>query len=169
MHSFQPIPADLFEQSPFRLIGKDWMLITAEKEGKANTMTASWGGLGVMWGKNVAYIVVRGSRYTKEFLDNADCFSLSFFQHENYSGALKYLGAVSGRDEDKIANSRLTLTQQQGIPFFDEASTVLLCRKMCCQPILPENFTDTEIDGKWYEDKDYHSLYIGEVLTILAR
>ena len=84
MNKFQLVDPDLFDFSPFRIIGKDWMLITAEKEGKINSMTASWGGLGVIWGKNSAFIFVRKTRYTKEFIDGSDSFSLSFFDHEKY-------------------------------------------------------------------------------------
>lgn len=170
MHTFQPIPFDLFDVNPFQKIGKDWMLITAKKEDKVNSMTASWGGLGVMWGKNVAYIVVRDSRYTKELIDNSDTFSLSFFDdnHSNRS-ALKYMGAVSGRDEDKIANVHFHVNHHEEIPFIDEASTVFVCRKMCKQPIKADSFTDAKIDETWYKDKDYHNLYIGEIVKILAR
>ncbi|MEG2441864.1 MAG: flavin reductase family protein, partial [Acetivibrio sp.] len=89
MHTFQPIPSDLFDFSPFRMIGKEWMLITAESEGKTNAMTASWGGLGVMWGKDVAYIVVRDSRYTRELIDQSNSFSISFL-NADYHSALKY-------------------------------------------------------------------------------
>lgn len=169
MHSFQPIPSDLFELNPFQKIGKDWMLITAEKNGKPNTMTASWGGIGVMWGKNVAYIVVRESRYTKEMIDGSDTFSLSFLNHAKYKSALKYLGAVSGRDEDKIKNSRLHIKHDHDTPYIDEANTVLICRKLCAQPITPESFIDSSIDETWYKDKDYHTLYIGEIIEFLAR
>jgi hypothetical protein len=79
MFKLNEIKPELIEQNPFKLIGQDWMLITAEKDGKVNTMTASWGGFGVMWAKNVAYIVMRPQRYTKEFVDNSDTFSLTFF------------------------------------------------------------------------------------------
>lgn len=75
------------------------MLITAGRD-KCNTMTASWGGLGVMWSKNVAFVVVRPQRYTKEFLDAEPAFSLSFLGDEHRK-ALSYLGSVSGRNEDK--------------------------------------------------------------------
>lgn len=170
MHTFQPIPADLFDFNPFQKIGKDWMLITAEKDKKANAMTASWGGIGVMWGKNVAFIVVRDSRYTKEFIDNSDTFSLSFFQDSKDNRiALKYMGSVSGRDEDKIGNVHFHVNHYDGIPFIDEASTVLVCKKMCKQPITQESFIDPTIDEAWYKDKDYHNLYIGEIVKILAR
>lgn len=168
MHLFQPAPIDLFKENPFTLIGNDWMLITAQKDQKANTMTASWGGLGVMWGKNVAYVVIRNSRYTKEFVDSADGFSLSFFD-KSLKSALKYLGAVSGRDEDKIQNSKMKLAYHNEIPFFDEAHTVFICRKMFAQELTKEHFIDLEIDEKWYKTKDYHVLYIAEITDVLAR
>ena len=101
MHTFQKITPDIVEINPFEKIGKDWMLVTAGNEEKANTMTASWGALGQMWGKDAAFVVIRQSRFTKEFIDREKKFSLSFpgDEHRNF---MKYLGAVSGRDEDKI-------------------------------------------------------------------
>ena len=106
MHKFQPMDLKYFQDNPFKLIGKDWMLISAEKDNNVNTMTASWGGVGVMWGKNVAYIVIRDSRYTKEFIDGSDTFSLSFFDSDDVKirESLSYLGSVSGRNENKIKN-----------------------------------------------------------------
>lgn len=87
------------------MIGKEWLLITAEKDGKANTMTASWGGVGVLWGKNVATLYIRPQRYTKEFVDASDTLSLSVLD-ESFRKTLNYLGTVSGRDENKIEKSR---------------------------------------------------------------
>lgn len=168
MHTFQPITGDDLELSVFKTIGSDWMLITAEKDGKANTMTASWGGLGTIWGKNAAYVFIRESRYTKEFIDNTDTFSLSFFGGSMKS-ALKYLGAVSGRNEDKINNSRLTLSHYNDTPYIDEAITVLICRKMSAVPITKECFIDKDIDSTFYSNGDYHVMYIAEITDILAR
>ena len=118
MKQWKEIAPEALEKSPFQMIGKDWMLVTAEKDGKANTMTASWGGLGVMWGKNVAFIVIRPQRYTKEFIDGSDTLSLSFYD-ESFRKQLSYLGAVSGRDEDKIAKAGLTLTHDGETPYFE--------------------------------------------------
>lgn len=168
MSSFQTIPAAHLNKNPFTLIGDDWMLITAEKEGKTNTMTAAWGGLGIMWGKQVAYIVIRNSRYTKEFVDAADTFSLSFFDEE-YKSALKYLGTVSGRDEDKITNAKLTVLHNNNTPYFEEAGIVLICRKMFAQDVSKENFLSPDIDQTWYKDSDYHVLYIAEITDVLAK
>ena len=169
MNAFQKVSPDNFDYSPFRLIGKDWMLITAEKDGKVNSMTAAWGGLGYMWNKSAAFAVIRKSRYTKELIDSSEWFSLTFFDKEKYGKMLSYMGSVSGRDADKVKECGLTVAHYEGIPYYEEASKVLLCRKMCCQPIVPESYTDDSIDGQWYADKDYHDLYIGEVVEILVR
>lgn len=168
MNHFQTINADMFEYSPFRIIGKDWMLITAKKDEKVNCMTASWGGMGVMWNKNVVFIVVRKSRYTKEFLDASDSFSLTFFDRKKYGKMLNFMGTVSGRDENKIEKCGLTVTYFDGIPYFNEAAKVILCKKMCRQPIQPDSFFLKEIDERWYPDQDYHDLYIGEIVEILS-
>lgn len=167
MSELRRVPPESLVVSPFRLIGKDWMLVTAEWGGKVNTMTASWGGLGVMWGKNVAFIVIRPQRYTKEFVDAADTLSLSFYGEE-YRDRLAYLGKVSGRDEDKITKAGLTLLREQGTPYFAEAKLTLLCKKLFAQPYLPQSFLDGEIAPKWYPEADYHTLYIAEVTEALV-
>jgi len=168
MSNFKEIQPQEFVYSPFKLIGEEWMLITAEKDGKANTMTASWGGLGVMWGKNVAYIAIRPQRYTKEFIDNSDTFSLTFFD-DSFKRALGYLGATSGRDEDKIAKSNLTVRHTDGVPYFAEAKIAILCNKLYAQEYKPELFVAQEINEKCYPDADHHTLYIAEITKILVK
>ncbi len=168
MEGFETIKIDEFDENPFTLIGKQWMLITAEKEGKVNTMTASWGGLGEIWGQSAAYIVVRPQRYTKEFLDAADTFSLTFF-NESYRRTLSYLGTVSGREEDKIAKSGLTVAYCGKTPYFEQAEKVLICKKAYAQPMQENCILDKSVIDKWYEAKDYHTLYIGLVDKIMYR
>ncbi len=169
MHTFQPYPVDLLDFNAFTKIGNDWMLITAGDKEKANAMTASWGGVGVMWGKNVAIIFVRDTRYTKEFIDNSDTFSLTFFD-KTYHSALKYMGAVSGREEDKINNARMHLDYYNGeIPYIDEGNLVIVCKKMSATRITEDSFLDPEIKEKWYADGNMHTMYIGEILEVLAR
>lgn len=168
MTKFKEIKPEEFHYSPFKLIGKDWMLITAEKDGKVNTMTASWGGLGVMWNKNVAYIVIRPQRYTKEFVDNADSFSLTFFD-ESFRETLSYLGTKSGRDEDKIEKSNLTVIHDNNAPYFQEANISIFCRKLFAQEYKSESFIDQELNEKIYPNTDHHTLYIGEVIKILIK
>lgn len=162
MSDYKEITTGDLSLNPFKRIAKDWMLITAEKDGKANTMTAGWGGLGVMWGKDVAFIVIRESRFTKEFVDGSEHFSLTFFG-EGYKKELGYLGSVSGRDEDKIARSGLTLVPDAA-PYFKEGNLALVCKKLYAINMGPEGFTaGPELDENWYADKDYHTLYVGEI------
>ncbi|WMM24504.1 flavin reductase [Tissierella sp. MB52-C2] len=168
MTKFKEIRPEEFNYSPFKLIGKDWMLITGEKDGKTNTMTASWGGLGVMWNKNVAYIVIRPQRYTKEFIDNSDSFSLTFFD-DSFRETLSYLGTKSGRDEDKIKKSNLTVAHDNNTPYFEEANIAIFCKKLFAQEYKPESFINQELNEKIYPNSDHHTLYIGEITKILIR
>ena len=168
MHKFQKVEFDQLECNPFTMIGKDWMLVTAGNEEKANTMTASWGGMGVMWGKNVVYVFIRDSRFTKEFIDKEGKFSLSF-PGEKYRKEMQFLGAVSGRDEDKISESKMHIDYQDGVPYIDEGNIVLLCRVMSETPIKTEDFKDDTLEEAWYASKDYHNMYIAEITDILAR
>lgn len=168
MNKFIEISPEKFDQSPFRIIGHDWMLVTAKKADKVNTMTASWGGLGVMWAKNVSFIVIRPQRFTKEFIDSSEQFSLSFLDG-SFKKQLGYLGTVSGRDEDKIGKTELTVSYDNGVPYFDEAKTIIICKKLYAQEYKPECFIDTELDSKFYPDSDHHTLYISEIQKILVR
>lgn len=166
MTKFKEIRPEEFTYSPFELIGESWMLITAKKDGKVNTMTASWGGLGVMWNKNVAYIAIRPQRYTKEFVDSADSFSLTFFD-ESFRNTLSYLGTKSGRNEDKIKKSNLTVVYDNDTPYFEEANISIFCKKLFAQEYKPESFIDQELNEKYYPESDHHTLYIGEITKIL--
>ncbi len=98
------IKPEELQKNPFQMIGKEWLLVAAEKAGKTNAMTASWGGVGIMWGKPVAYVFIRPQRYTKEFIDASDTFSLSVLGEE-YRKTLSYFGTVSGRDERSFGSN----------------------------------------------------------------
>ena len=150
-------------QNVFQMIGDEWMLVTAEKDGKVNTMTASWGALGIMWGKTVATAYLRPQRYTKEFVDASETFTLSFFGGAQKK-AMGLLGSFSGRDEaDKIEKSGLHVTKIDGHPTFEEASLVLVCRKLYVQEMKPECFLHQEKIKKWYPDSDFHWMYMAEI------
>ena len=144
------------------------MLITAQNDNKVNTMTASWGGFGFMFAKNVVYIVIRPQRYTKEFVDGSDTFSLTFFD-ESFKKQLNYLGTVSGRDEDKISKSNLTVQYLNDTPYFEEANIAIICKKIFAQDFKQESFLANELDKKWYTEKDYHTLYIAEIEKIIIK
>ena len=168
MNNYKEIKPENLDQSAFKLIGKDWMLITAAKDNKVNTMTASWGGLGIMWNKSVAYIVVRPQRFTKEFLDASSTFSLTFFD-ESYRKDLSYLGTVSGRDEDKLSKTNLTVSYVDDTPAFEESTLTIICKKLYAQEFKPECFIDDTIEKQCYPQKDYHTIYIAEVEKILIK
>lgn len=169
MHTFQPYPIDKMEFNPFTKIRKEWALVSAGDKTRCNTMTVSWGGVGVLWGKNVVFIFIRDSRYTKEFLDNGDLFSLSFL-NEDYRDALNYCGSHSGRGEkDKFAAAGLTKAFRHDIPYPDEANLVFLCRKMAAVPVSEDSFIDSTLMDKWYSDHDMHMMYVGEIVEVTAR
>lgn len=151
-----------FNENPFQKIGKQWMLVGASKDGKSNVMTASWGGLGIMWGKEVAYVFVRESRYTKEFIDGSDELTLSFFSEEHRE-MLGYMGKTSGRNEDKIAKQNLHMSNEFEVPVFEEAEMTLVCRKLYAQEMKEECFVDKSCVEKWYGDNDYHTMYVVEI------
>jgi len=165
---FSLIKPEEIDENTFKLIGQDWMLITAGTPEKFNTMTASWGGFGVLWNKNVCFCVIRPQRYTYEFMEKSDKFTLSFFD-DNYRDALKLCGSKSGREIDKVAAAGITPFKcSDEMVAFKEARLVLECRKLYFQDINPNNFIDPSID-KNYTAKDYHRMYVAEITKCLKR
>ena len=166
---FQQIDPKTIDQNVFSLIGEKWMLITAGTAEQCNTMTASWGGLGVIWGAPAATCYIRPQRYTKEFIDREAYFTLCFFGEEHRK-ALSLCGSMSGRDIDKVKECGFTVrTAQCGAPYFEQAELVLVCRKAYWQDMDPAHFLDGEIDNKWYPGKDYHRIFIGEIVEALRK
>lgn len=158
--------------NPMMKIAKEWMLITAgTEENGYNTMTASWGHLGSLWGHGgglpTATIFVRPQRYTKQFVDREPLFTLTFFP-EAYKAKLAYLGAHSGRDEDKIAKMGLTPVFGEGYTAFAEASLTLVCRKLYRAPIVEEGFIDRAVMEDCYPERDFHDMYVGEIVKVFA-
>ena len=168
MNSYKEIKASELPFTPFDIKDKEWMLIAAEKDGKVNTMTASWGGFGIMWNKEVVFIVIRPQRYTKEFVDSNDSFSLSFLGDDNKK-ILGYLGKASGRDEDKIQKSGLTVSLNNNIPYFEEANTVIFAKKLYMQPMSGDSFIDKSLVSQWFPESDFHYIYIGEITKVLTK
>ena len=135
---FQKIDPKALDFNPFSAIGDRWMLITAGTPDHCNTMTASWGGLGVLWNAPSATCYIRPQRYTKEFVDREAYFTLAFFGEEC------------------------------GAPYFEEAELVLVCRKRFVQPMDPDNIPQ-DVKERFYPEKDYHVMYIGEIAEVLVR
>jgi flavin reductase (DIM6/NTAB) family NADH-FMN oxidoreductase RutF len=164
---FKTIKPEQLSDNPFKLIGKDWMLITGGAPDKFNTMTASWGGLGVLWERKVAFCFIRPTRYTYEFVERSENFTLSFFE-ERYRKAMTFIGTHSGRDTDKIKETGLTPVKENGLVYFNEARLVLACRKLYFQDISPDRFLDPAIN-EMYPQKDYHRMYVGEIVKCLVK
>ncbi|MDR1882949.1 MAG: flavin reductase [Prevotella sp.] len=157
-----------FSPNPFEIKNK-WMLISASKpDGTVNTMTASWGSFGIMWNKEVIFVVIRPQRFTREFIESAASLSLTFFD-ESYKKALACLGKASGRDEDKIAKAGLSVAMYRGTPYFEEAERVIFAKKLFVQRIEETAFLDAKITDRWYPEKDFHYLYIAEITKILEK
>jgi flavin reductase (DIM6/NTAB) family NADH-FMN oxidoreductase RutF len=166
-----------FSGSPSQRIGQDWMLISARDGDDWNTMTASWGGLGVLWGRDAAFMFIRPSRRTFGFANAASLFTLSFFDAD-HDQALEFCGEKSGRDVDKAAgaglspivfDASLASGRIAGCAGFKEAREIIVCRKLYTHDIDPAAFLDAPSIEEFYHGSDYHRLFIGEVLTLLVR
>ena len=165
---FKSIDPKQLNENVFSLIGDKWMLITAGTKENCNTMTASWGGLGVFWGAPTATCYIRPQRYTKEFVDREEYFTLAFFGEE-YRKALALCGAKSGREVDKVKECGFTVeTSPEGAPYFEQADLVLVCRKRFVQPMDPANMPE-DAKEKWYPNKDYHVMYMAEIVRVLTK
>ncbi|MGN0537460.1 MAG: flavin reductase family protein [Acutalibacteraceae bacterium] len=168
MAQFREInPSDITENA-FKLIGKDWMLVTAGDSTKLNTMTASWGGIGVLWNKNVAFSFIRPQRYTLEFIDQNEYYTLSFLQ-DGYRDTLTFCGRNSGRDVDKIKEKNLTPVFDENAPYFEQAKLVLVCKKLYKQAMTPDSFIDKALIEKNYPDNDFHYAFVGEIVKVLIK
>jgi flavin reductase (DIM6/NTAB) family NADH-FMN oxidoreductase RutF len=187
MKQREAIPADdrwveknirQFTGAPSERIGSEWMLITAGDvsgdKSNWNTMTASWGGLGVLWGRDVAFMFIRPSRHTFHFANSSALFSLSFFD-ARYRNSLDICGSRSGRDADKAAEAGITPVvfsrgAAAGAIGFREASGIIVCRKLYTHDFDPRKFLDSSagIENN-YNGQDYHRMFIGEILVLMAR
>lgn len=152
----------------FDLIEEKWMLITAGNKEKFNTMLASWGGFGVLWFKKVAIVFIREERYTHEFVENNDSFTLSFFL-DGYRDELKLCGTVSGRDHDKVKETSFTPVFGDDTVYFNEADIVLECKKIYSDSLMAENFIDKQLGNATYPNGVGHTMYIGEITNVLVK
>lgn len=162
--SLKQIDASTLTFNPFEKLSKQWALVSAGNLDKFNMMTVSWGAVGVIWGKPSVTAYIRQTRYTKEFVDQNDTFTLTFLK-DGHREALNVLGSKSGRDMDKMKDSGLTPVEVDGNVTFAEADLVLVCRKRFVQDMPKENFLQQETLDRWYADQNYHTMYIGEIIA----
>lgn len=163
---FKEISAKEIDKNIITAIADEWMLITAGNKDGYNMMTASWGFMGEMWGNDCVSIMVRPQRYTMEFIDNNDYFTLSFYGDKK--DIHKVCGSMSGRDVNKTELTELTPVFSDKSVYFDEAEMVIVCKKQYVQRLEENCFIDKD-PLKWYENKDYHYMIIGKIEKVLVK
>ena len=154
-----------FEDNGFQWFRDAELLCVGDKE-KSNAMTIGWGGIGTLWGRTALTVYVAEKRYTKEFMDKAEYFTVMVFDVE-HSKVLRYMGTKSGRDEDKAAALGLhTAYTANGTPYYTEAEMVIECKIMYAAPFEPQHFK-SDVPERMYAHfpAGIHSMYIGEVVN----
>ena len=149
------------------LIGKEWMLVSAGDKEKFNMMTASWGGVGVLWNRPVVSAFIRPERYTREFIDARNEFTITFLGPE-YRKAHSICGSKSGWEIDKVAATGLTpFFTEAGNPVFEEARLTLECKVVYKSEIEEAKFLDPSVFPRWYDEKNgnAHIVYIAEIVN----
>jgi len=156
-----------FNENFFDLMEKDYGLLTAGTPESFNAMTISWGSIGTLWRRNTFTVYVRPSRFTFQFLTKSDYFTVSFFP-KSFRDKLTYLGNHSGRDEDKIKKCNLTpVTVGGNAVTFAEARLVFVCKKLYEADLLPEAIPEM-VQNRFYLQKDFHRIFIGEIVQVLS-
>lgn len=167
--SFKKVQLSELNFNPFTLIGKGWMLLTGGDKKNFNTMTASWGQLGVLWNKDVLTCYIRPNRYTYKFVENDEYFTASFLG-EQYRSALTLCGTKSGRDCDKVKEAGITPAELDGCIGFEEADMVFVCRKLYSYDMAESAFTaNDDLVGKFYGKDPYHRAYIAEITAVYIK
>ena len=161
------------EGNPCKLVGDDWLLVCAGNKEKYNMMTAGWAGIGVLWSRPVCFIFIRPSRYTYEFIEENDYFTVNFFSKEGkvekeFKKIMNKMGNNSGRDINKMEVDGLTISEDTRCVYFNEALQVLICKKWYYQDLIPKQFLDPGIE-KHYNGEDYHRMYVGEIIKTLKQ
>ncbi|MFO7653564.1 MAG: flavin reductase [Candidatus Krumholzibacteriia bacterium] len=161
------IPVESLTTRPVHLFDKQWLLLTAGDlaAGEFNSMTVSWGSLGVIWHRPFAMVVVRPNRHTYGFMERFDTFTLCAFP-EAQRDALNLMGTRSGRDLDKVAATGLTPEAATAVPapVYREAELAIECRKIYLDDLDPARFLDPKIMDE-YPGRDFHRMYFGEILA----
>lgn len=161
---FEPIEIRQLTENPVKLIAEGWALLSAGTPEHWNAMTVSWGGVGVIWGFDAAFVFVRPQRYTYGLIERCEFFTLSFGLPRE---TLQLCGKISGRDGDKIARAGLTAAHEGGAVWPAEAKLVLLCKKAAAQDLNPAGFLDPSIEKNY--NGDYHRMYVGEIVKSYRR
>lgn len=154
-----------FETEIFSQFNDRWALVCAGTAEKHNAMTISWGGMGTLWGKPVVTVYVKPCRYTYQFMNDNEYFTVNFFPEE-YRKALTVMGSLSGKYTDKETEAGLKVKDLGEAVTFEEASVTMVCRKIYWQDLDPANMP-AEVVKKQYVTEAPHRMFIGEVVEII--
>ncbi len=164
--NFREISPKEIKDNLIQMVDDEWMLVSAGDQNGSNTMTASWGFFGEMWNKDCAITVVRPSRYTYEFLEKNEYFSLCFMGDDKE--VHKVCGSKSGRDIDKIKATGLKPVYSDGTVYYEQARVVVICRKLYAGDLNPSDFCDKEVLDS-YGGTNYHRAFVGEIVRVLVK
>ena len=166
------IEPNLIKDNFIEIIGKEWMLVSAGDKDKFNMMTASWGGVGFLWNKPVVFVFIRPERYTREFIDARNEFTITFLGPEHRKAhsicGSKVCGSKSGRDMDKVAATGLTpYFTELGNPCFEESRLTLECKTLYVTKMDKNSFIDPALYEKWYSALagNLHNVYVAEIVN----
>lgn len=158
-----------FNTNIFSQLNEKWMLLTAGDyhTNNFNTMTVSWGFMGTFWGKPMVTTGVRPQRHTMKFIEEFDTFTLCAFP-DDHKDILSFCGSKSGRDVNKVAECGLTPISCDHInaPTFEQAELTIECKKVYSDSLKGKNFLDKTILESCYKERDFHTLFFGEVINI---
>ncbi|NDV66169.1 DUF4468 domain-containing protein [Bacteroides sp. 224] len=168
LQGYKQIAPDKIPGNIIKMLNENWMLITAGNDSQFNMMTASWGGLGVLYGKPIATCFINPTRFTYQLMEKNDTYTFTFYT-EAYRDALKYCGSNSGKNADKVKGSGLTpITTPQGSKAFSEAWLIIECKKLVSQSLMPEAISDPAIKEEW-TGKQLHKMFIGEIINVWVK
>lgn len=158
-------PRDI-EGNPVRMFADDWFELAAGNEGDMNLMTIAWGTLGQLWAKPVVIVYVSTSRYTYEYMEKNDYFTVTHFP-ASMRQKLQYLGTASGRNEDKVKGAELTVEYTElGNPIFAEADLAIECKKIYSDQFKADKMPIER--RQWHEETGtgIHVMYVGEIVNV---
>ena len=170
-YAYKAVDPKDFDENIFKLVGDDWTVITAGED--PNSMVASWGGVGIMFNKPVTWCFLRANRYTLEKIRQTGKYTMCYFP-EQYKGDIMQFGTKSGRNTDKMAQTKLTpMDTPAGVPAYEEARVIIECTLIAAPTVSKEEFYTTEakefLQGGFDEAKDWHKLVYGEITNIFIR
>lgn len=170
-YQYEAVAAEDFDENIFKLVGKDFTVITAGET--PNSMVASWGGVGIMFNKPVTWNFLRANRFTLEKIRETGTYTMCYFP-DQYKGDIMQFGTKSGRNTDKMAQTKLTpMATPDGYPAYAEAKIIIECKLIAASTVSKDEFYTEEaktfLQEGFDDAKDWHKLVYGEITKIYIK